>query len=148
MVEASTPQPIDMSSPEGIHEYLVLAHRLENQLRFKFLEALLALDQGMLFRSLGCATLREYTERFFGWERTRTYEALRVARTLRDLPRTRDAFISGLAYSRVEEITRVASRETEEEVIAWAASSGARKRRRRKETELRLFSSHVRTLAG
>ena len=129
MVEASTPQPIDMSSPEGIHEYLVLAHRLENQLRFKFLEALLALDEGMLFRSLGCATLREYTERFFGWERTRTYEALRVPRSLRDLPRTIEAFISGLAYSRVEEITRIASRETEEEWIAFAERTTLRKLR-------------------
>jgi len=128
MVEASTSalDTPDTFSPEGLHEYLVRAHRLENQLRWKFLQALLALDEGLLFRSLGCATLREYTERFFGWERTRTYEALRVARALGDLPRTREAFISGLAYSRVEEITRIASRETEEEWIAFAEKATLR----------------------
>jgi hypothetical protein len=129
MVEASTSllDTPDTFSPEGLHEYLVRAHRLENQLRWKFLEALLALDEGLLFRSLGCATLREYTERFFGWERTRTYEALRVARTLRDLPRTLEAFVSGLAYSRVEEITRIASRETEEEWIAFSEKTTLRR---------------------
>jgi RuvA, C-terminal domain len=129
MVEASTSalDAPDAFSPEGLHEYLVRAHRLENQIRWKFLQALLSLDEGLLFRSLGCATLREYTERFFGWERTRTYEALRVARALGDLPRTREAFISGLAYSRVEEITRIASRETEDEWIAFAETSPLRR---------------------
>jgi len=40
---ASDPlSPPDLLSPEGIHEYLLRAHRLSNELRFKFMEALRA----------------------------------------------------------------------------------------------------------
>ena len=54
------------------------------------------------------------------WERSSTYHALRVARALDDLPLTRDRFIGGLAYSRVLQITRIATRETEAEWIEFA----------------------------
>ena len=110
----------DMLSPEGIHEYLLRAHRISNELRYKFLGGLRALDEGRFFSSLGFPTMWAYAEHFFGWEKSRTYEALRVARALEDLPLTRDRFIAGLAYSRVLEITRIASRETEAEWIAFA----------------------------
>ena len=50
----------------------------------------------------------------------RTYEALRVARALDDLPLIRERFIGGLAYTRVLEITRIATRETEAEWIEFA----------------------------
>ena len=78
----------DWLSPEGIHEYLLRAHRISNELRFKFIEALRALDEGRFFHSLGFPTMWAYAEHFFGWERSRTYDALRVARTLDDLPWT------------------------------------------------------------
>jgi len=110
----------DMLSPEGIHEYLLRAHRISNELRYKFLGGLRALDEGRFFSSLGFPTMWAYAEHFFGWEKSRTYEALRVARALEDLPLTRDRFIAGLAYSRVLEITRIASRETEAEWIEFA----------------------------
>src|SRR5688572_20221478 len=110
----------DLLSPEGIHEYLLRAHRISNELRFKFIEALRALDEGRFFHSLGFPTMWAYAEHFFGWERSRTYDALRVARALDDLPLTRDRFIGGLAYSRVLEITRIASRESEADWIEFA----------------------------
>ena len=110
----------DLLSPEGIHEYLLRAHRISNELRFKFIEALRALDEGRFFSSLGFPTMSAYAEQFFGWERSRTYDALRVARALDDLPLTRDRFVGGLAYARVLEITRIASRETEAEWIEFA----------------------------
>ena len=110
----------DLFSPEGIHEYLLRAHRISNELRFKFIEALRALDEGRFFHSLGFPTMWAYAEHFFGWERSRTYDALRVARALDDLPLIRDRFIGDLAYSRVLEITRIATRETEAEWIEFA----------------------------
>ena len=113
-------QAPDLLSPEGIHEYLLRAHRISNELRFKFIEALRALDEGRFFSSLGFPTMWAYAEQFFGWERSRTYDALRVARALDDLPLTRDRFVGGLAYARVLEITRIASRETEAEWIEFA----------------------------
>ena len=122
-LEAPASDPLaapDLLSPEGIHEYLLRAHRISNELRFKFIEALRALDEGRFFFSLGFPTMWAYAEQFFGWERSRTYEALRVARALDDLPLTRDRFVGGLAYTRVLEITRIASRETEAEWIEFA----------------------------
>ena len=122
-VEARVHDPLsdpDMLSPEGIHEYLLRAHRLSNEVHFKFIQALRALDEGRFFSSLGFRRMWAYAEPFFGWERSRTYDALRVSRALDDLPLTRDRFIGGLAYSRVLEITRIATRETEAEWIEFA----------------------------
>jgi hypothetical protein len=110
----------DLLSPEGIHEYLLRAHTISNEIHFKFLQALRALDEGALFHALGFPTIRAYAEEFFGWEKTHTYEALQVARALDDLPLTRDRYLGGLAYTRVQQITRIATRETEAEWIAFA----------------------------
>ena len=110
----------DWLSPEGIHEYLLRAHTISNEIRFKFIQALRALDEGRFFHSLGFPTMWAYAEEFFGWERSTTYEALQVARALDDLPLTRDRFIGGLAYTRVHQITRIATRETEAEWIEFA----------------------------
>jgi len=68
-------QAPDLLSPEGIHEYLLRAHRISNELRFKFIEALRALDEGRFFSSLGFPTMSAYAEQFFGWERSRAYDA-------------------------------------------------------------------------
>jgi hypothetical protein len=58
----------DLLSPEGIHEYLLRAHTISNEIHFKFLQALRALDEGGLFHALGFPTIRAYTEEFFGWD--------------------------------------------------------------------------------
>ena len=111
----------DLLSPEGIHEYLLRAHRISNELQFKFIQALRALDEGrFFFHPLGFPTIWAYAHEFFGWERSTTYDALQVARALDDLPLTRDRYIGGLAYTRVHQITRIATRETEAEWIEFA----------------------------
>ena len=111
----------DLLSPEGIHEYLLRAHRISNELHFKFIQALRALDEGrFFFHPLGFPTIWAYAQEFFGWERSTTYDALQVARALDDLPLTRDRYIGGLAYTRVHQITRIATRETEAEWIEFA----------------------------
>jgi hypothetical protein len=83
-------------------------------------EGLLVLDEGKIYDALGYSSSRKYAQKHFGLGRTAFREALRVARAFRDLPETRLAFVNGLAYSRVKEITRVASAETEREWISVA----------------------------
>jgi hypothetical protein len=114
-------------SPDELHRYLLKAHRLENRLKWKFIQGLLALDEGRLYLVLGCSSTLQYAAKHFGWERSRVYEALRVARSLRELPLTREAFTAGLAYSRVEEITRIATAQTEAEWVAWARTNSLRR---------------------
>lgn len=53
-------------------------------------------------------------------------EHVRMARALRDLPRTEDAFGAGeLSFSKVRALTRIATRETEESLVAIARNAPA-----------------------
>ena len=116
-------------SPEELHRYLLRAHRLENRVKYRFIEGLRAMDAGRLYLKLGYSSTRQYAEKHFGWERSRVYEALRVAGCLEKLPLTKEAFMEGFPYSRVEEITRVATAETEAEWIDFARKTSMRKLR-------------------
>jgi len=69
----------------------------------------------------GFASLREYAERLVGLDGRQTEERLRVARALVGLPLVDRALASGnLVWSAVRELTRVATRETEDAWLAWA----------------------------
>jgi hypothetical protein len=131
IVPRSCPVPagVPTISPEELHRYLLWAHRLENDIRYRFIEGLRAIEEGQLYLALGAPSTQAYAEEHFGWERSQVYDALRVARRLDDLPRTKEAFLRGFPYSRVEEITRVASPETEGEWIAFAEKSTMKKLR-------------------
>jgi hypothetical protein len=107
-------------SPAELHRYLLRIQRRRNRLHWRFLEGLLALDRGEAYRALGYSSTRQYAEKHFGLGRTAVHEALRVAAIFRELPATRIAFVNGLAYGRVKEITRVASAENEREWISLA----------------------------
>src|SRR5262245_5126246 len=109
----SAPAPVPVLSPEELHRLLLRIHRHQSELQWRFIQALLALDEGRLYLPLGYSSTRQYAEKHFGLGRTATHEALRVARALGDLPATAKAFLNGLAYSRVLEITRVATPEKE-----------------------------------
>ena len=123
------PAALPTISPEELHRYLLKAHRLENRVKYRFIEGLRAMDAGRLYLKLGYSSTRQYAEKHFGWERSRVYEALRVAGCLEKLPLTKEAFVEGFPYSRVEEITRVATAETEAEWIAFARKTSMRKLR-------------------
>jgi hypothetical protein len=115
-VPASVPTLI----PEEIHRLLLRVHRHQCELHWRFIQGLLALDEGRLYLALGYSSTRQYAEKHFGMGRTATHEALRVARALADLPLTTRAFVNGLAYSRVVEVTRVATPEKESLWIDFA----------------------------
>jgi hypothetical protein len=110
-------------SAEEVHGILVQSYRLGNRLRRKFLEALLLLSETKLYLMLGYSSVFQYAEKHFDYHRSYTYEALRAAKALGELPRTLEAFDQGnLSYSRALEITRVATTETEEEWLLFSYS--------------------------
>jgi hypothetical protein len=114
------PASVPTLSPEEIHRLLLRVHRHQSELQWRFIQGLLALDEGRLYLALGYSSTRQYAEKHFGMGRTATHEALRVARALADLPATTQAFVNGLAYTRVLEITRVATPEKESLWIDFA----------------------------
>jgi hypothetical protein len=107
-------------SPEGIHRYMLKAHRLGGRVKHKFILGLRAIEIGEIWNELGAKSTHAYADEHFGWDRSMVYDALRVLECFEYLPLTKAAYIGGLAYSRVEEITQVASPETEAEWIDFA----------------------------
>ena len=70
-----------------------------------------------IWRQLGMVSLHEYLEHVLGYSPRQATERMRVATALEDLPELADALASGeLHFSAVRELTRVATRETEQ---AW-----------------------------
>src|SRR5262249_803797 len=82
------------------------------------------LSETKLYLLLGYSSVFQYAAKHFDYERSATYEALRVAKVLGELPRTLEAFDHGdLSYSSVLEITRVASAESKEEWLSFSNAS-------------------------
>ena len=68
-----------------------------------------------VWRQLGMASLHEYLERVLGYSPRQANERVRVATALEDLPELADALANGeLHFSAVRELTRVATRATEQ----------------------------------
>lgn len=108
-------------SSKELHRICRRAFRINNRSRLKLILAILVLSDGKLFLELGYSSIFQYTERNFGYGRTKTFESLRVARALPSLPRCRMLFEEGdLCWSTVRLITRVATAETEKEWIDYA----------------------------
>ena len=88
-------------------------------------ELLLAADELQIWRAYGQPTLAAYLEETLGYGPHACSERLRVARELRELPQLHAALAAGrLHFSAVRELTRVATRDTEE---AWIAEADHRK---------------------
>src|SRR6187399_3791867 len=70
---------------------------------------------------LGYASFYEYTERLFGYGPRLSQEKLRVAEALEELPETaRDLQAGAISFSLARELTRVATRATEQEWLGAA----------------------------
>lgn len=70
---------------------------------------------------LGCASISEYADRACGFSARKTRELLRTSRQLDELPLTAAAFRDGtIVWSKVREISRVATPETEEAWLEFA----------------------------
>jgi hypothetical protein len=119
---------IQTISPQELHLGILKAYRLGNQCRHVVVMGLVVLDEteGIL-KALEYASIFEYAQQNFRFKRTQTYEALRVGRKLLGLPKLTGTFREGkIDWSSVIEISRVATGETEEEWIAFAAEKTVR----------------------
>jgi hypothetical protein len=82
---------------------------------------LVAAYRAEVHRRLGYGSFPEYAERLFGYKPRVTYEKLRVAGALEQLPELSRGLREGeLSFSQVRELTRVATPETEK---TWAESA-------------------------
>jgi hypothetical protein len=122
MLAAMDAMPVSkVISPEELDKIIRDAHALGNDVRRKLIMALLALDEGRLYLPLGFSSIVNYAERRIRCGRSLTYEFLRVAKALRELPDLDCMFRLGvLSWSDIKEIAKVATAETQGEWIAFA----------------------------
>lgn len=67
-----------------------------------------------IWREVACVTMVDYLERRLGYAPRTASDRIRVAQALEDLPKVAAALGSGLPYTAVRELTRVATRENEQ----------------------------------
>ena len=83
--------------------------------------------RGEIWRRLGRASLHEHLEDALGYSPRQASERVRVATALEDLPELADALVRGeLHFSAVRELTRVATRATEQEWLDDARGKNLR----------------------
>ena len=82
-------------------------------------EWILEADRGQLFLADGARSLPEWVSARFGWRHSTAAQLVRVARRLQDLPLLRERFTAGeLSLDQTDAISKIATAETEEAVIA------------------------------
>ncbi len=120
-VAGNPPNSLPSISAEELHELCQKAYRIGNRARYKLMLGLLALQESGLFYKLGYSSITQYAEVNFGFHSSKTYEYLRVARSLPGLPQTTERFNEGrISWSAVREVTKIATTETEEEWLDYA----------------------------
>ena len=117
----ASPEPETAAQWASVHAALVDLGRQRSAHERDVCRWLLAAERLSVHARAGYASLREYAERVLGLKPRQTEERLRVGRALAQLPVLDAALASGeLAWTAVREITRVATRQTEEAWLAWA----------------------------
>ena len=114
----------DQSIAQSIHERLLAAldamRKAESQAVTLFAEVL----KGKLYRGLGFASIHLYAEEALGFSRSKTYEFIRLAEALDELPVLKDQIDSGkLPWTKAREVVKVATPETEKEWLALEESA-------------------------
>ena len=103
------------------HEALTRLAQMRAGLDFEEGQTLRAAQLARVHERLGYGSFAEYIERLFGYSARLTLEKLRVAQALEGLPVLSDALRTASAnWSRVRELTRVATRDTE---LEWLQAS-------------------------
>ena len=111
----------------SVHARLAEIANARGALDAREAELLLAADELQIWRAYGQPTLAAYLEVTLGYGPHAGNERLRVARELGELPQLHAALGAGrLHFSAVRELTRVATRETEDAWIAEATGKTVR----------------------
>jgi len=106
-----------VTSWQAAHDALVELARQRAGLEFEEGRWLLAARRAKAHQQLGFGSFTEYIDRLFGYAPRLTHEKLRVAEALETLPELARYLREGtLSFSKVRELTRVATAETEK---AW-----------------------------
>ncbi|UCF66760.1 MAG: hypothetical protein JSV80_13375 [Acidobacteriota bacterium] len=118
----SSEQSVATLSASKLHELAIESFRIGNRGRLSLCDELRVLADTRLFHDLGHPSITAHAEAHFQLRRSETLESIRVARALQQLTRIREAFAEGrLGWSVVKAITRVASEQTEELWLRFAA---------------------------
>jgi hypothetical protein len=111
--------PAGEASWRGIDRELRRVARAQAALDAEELRLLALAQEIELHRELGMASMLEYVERVLGHGPKVGHERLRVARELKELPRTRAALERGeVSFSAVRELSRKVTAQTEAEWLA------------------------------
>ena len=104
-------------------EIVSLAESLSS-LKFRLLTLIGEVDASGKWETTGAITCAHWLAQLADWEVGTAREHVRVARKLRQLPNTAKEFKKGeIPYSKVRQTTRVATPETEKEVLEIAATT-------------------------
>ena len=137
---------VPLASADQIHTYLIEAFCIGNRARLRFARLLAALSSSRQYLQLGHPSIMQYAERHFDMQRSETYEHLRVAEIIDELPLCRDAFEDGkLSWSALKLITRVARSDTEESWLEFARDWSFNELRAEVQDAVRKNRSHPRT---
>ncbi|HEX2149905.1 MAG TPA: DUF222 domain-containing protein [Actinomycetota bacterium] len=91
-----------------------------------FLELISAKDESETYKADGATSMAAWLSLKLGWSNRRASRAVKVARALRDLPLTREAYAQGrICWERVEALCCFVTPETEEELLEVALTVGA-----------------------
>ena len=136
MTATTTVSPPDAQQPPSHANQEESARRLEEQIcgmasqiatfTCRFLELLSSFDEVDGWQRRGFTSASHWLSWRCGMSPTTAREHIRVARTLPDLPLIRADFAAGLlSYSKVRALTRVATPETEEDLLGVARGASA-----------------------
>ena len=120
-------QQLSSMPASDLHNEILRRNRLCNNSKWEFCVSLRAADVRKLHIEYGCSSMFEYANRFLNIDARLTSELLRVIRKLDVLPGIAAAFESGqLSWSKVKEVSRVATSEDERAWLSIALNSTCR----------------------
>jgi uncharacterized protein DUF222 len=123
----STIEANHLADCRSVHARLAEIATVRGALDAREAELLLAADELQIWRAYGQPTLAAYLEVTLGYGPHAGNERLRVARELGELPQLHAALATGrLHFSAVRELTRVATRDTEDAWITEATGKTVR----------------------
>ena len=108
----------------GLKQSLVELRRAEKNAFLWFAEVL----ERTLYRDLGFSSIHQYAELELGFSRSRIYQFVRLAGSLRDLPRLRESVARGeMPWTKAWEVAKAATAMTERVWIREARTTSRRK---------------------
>ena len=123
----SDADPDDVGAWTIVHRRLLALGRRRAAIEHALCRWLLAAERLDVANKLGMASLFEYADRHLGLTHRQTEERLRVGRALPGLAALDEALATGaLSFSKVREVSRIATAETEQAWVDWSANHGAR----------------------